>query len=117
MPRTAIGTGMVDLTSPITAPAPAELASVVKERRPAPSPLLHERLDSRRGAAVGVAGQQLGGEPSAPVLGLGRQYVGPVHAGGLELPGPHVMPQRRLTHPVQIFGKPLIDLPVVRDFL
>src|SRR5208337_2187007 len=39
-----------------TAPIPSpELAAVVKERRPAPSPLLHERLDPRRGAAVGVA--------------------------------------------------------------
>src|SRR5271157_524394 len=91
----------------------AELPAIVKERRPAPSPLLHERLDPCRGAAVGGAGQQLGGEPLPLVLSLGRQDVGPVHAGGLELPGPHVMPHRRLAHPVQIFGKPLIDLPVV----
>ena len=41
MPRTAIGTGMVDLSSPITAPAPtAELAAVVEEvaLHPPPAP-------------------------------------------------------------------------------
>ncbi len=77
----------------------AKFAAVVEEGRPASSPLLHECLDLCRGAAVGVAGQQFGGEPGAPVLGRGRQDLGPVHAGGLELPGPHVMPQRRLSPP------------------
>ncbi len=66
------------------------------------SPALHERLDPLRGAAVGVAGQQLGGEPLPLVFGLNRQDVGPVHAGGLEFFRPHVMPQRRMADPMQI---------------
>ena len=42
------------LTGPAAA---AELASVVDERRPASSPLLHERLHPPRGAAVDRSGQ------------------------------------------------------------
>ena len=48
------------------------------------SPLRHERLHPLRGAAIGVAGQQFGGEPGPRVLVLGRQDLGPVHAGGLD---------------------------------
>jgi hypothetical protein len=38
-------------------PAPC----IIEKRRPAPSPLRHERLDPLRRAGVGGAGQQLGG--------------------------------------------------------
>ena len=31
----------------------------------------------------------------------------------LRLPGPHVAAERRLTHPVQIQGKPVVNLPVL----
>src|SRR5208283_5655052 len=62
----------------------AKLAPVVEERRPASSPLLHECLDPRRGAAVIGVGQQLGGEPGPRVLGLGGENLGPVRASGLE---------------------------------
>ena len=61
-----------------------ELAAVVEERRPAPSPLLYERLDPRRGAIVVRARQQPGGEPGPRVLDVGRQDLGPVHAGRLD---------------------------------
>ncbi len=78
------------IAAPI-APAPAaELSPVVEERRPAPSPLLDERPGPLCGAAVGVAGQQIGGKPGPFVLNLGRQDLGPVHAGGLEFFRPHV---------------------------
>src|SRR5947209_4709636 len=72
-------------------PATAELTPVVEERRPAPSPLLYERLHSRRRAVVGIAGQHLGGESGPRVLILGREDLGPVHAGCFQLPGPDVM--------------------------
>jgi Domain of unknown function (DUF4158) len=98
---------------PAGALAATEPAAVIEERRPATSPLLHERLHPCRGAAVGGAGQQLGGQPRPPVLGLGCQNLGPVHAGGLQLFRPHVMAQRRLTHPVQVGVKPVVDLPVI----
>ena len=75
---------------------------VVEKRRPAAAPLLDEGFDARCGAVVSGAGQNLRSKPGARVLVLGSEHLGPVHAGGLELSGPHVMPERRLAHPVEI---------------
>ena len=91
------GTGSSPRAIPVAEPAP-----VVEKGRSAPAPLLDESRDARRRAAVGIARQQLGGEPSPWVLILGRQHLRPIHPGNFELLGSHVMPQRWLPDAVQV---------------
>src|SRR5512135_3150063 len=88
--------------------------AIVEKGRPAPAPLLDKRRNPRRGAGVVIALQNLGGNPRALILILRGEHRSPVHAGCLELPRPHVVPQRRLTHAVEIFAKPAVDLRIVK---
>ena len=69
----------------------AELAAMVEEGRPAPAPVINERLDPLRSARVGGALQKLGYEPGPRVLRLTREDLGPIHLGALQLLGPHVV--------------------------
>ena len=103
-------------TSEAGRPSSTEFSPVVVKRRPAPAPLLDERRRPRFHAVIGVARHQLGGEPGALVIVPLGQNLGPVHAGGFQLLGSHVMAERRRAHAVEIGGKPPMDLGVVEPF-
>ncbi len=84
-------------TKGLTWPPRRQLKNVARH----PPPLLDKRRGARRGAGVSGTLQKPGNKPGAPILVLRGKHRGPIHAGGLELPRPHVVPKGRLTHAVE----------------
>lgn len=74
---------------------------------------MDERPYSLRRTLVSRAGQDLGCQPSPEVRALQREHLGPIHARRLELPGAHLLPERRLTYAMGVGSKPVEDLPIL----